>query len=136
MNSGGGRTGGRADRHTRKQVKKAAKRLCKTLNIKHDNQPHSLKELRRYKSSVGVDPDMHKMAGYVVELSLLDLPLIHPRPSKVTANKDPAIWTLQMEHYSHLKEDDVFGVACRLAFLLQSAAQSDNKWVSAWPPAA
>lgn len=90
------------------------RKILQVINYKLTS-PLPLSFLRRYSKASRADSQQHTLSKYLIELTLLDVPMMKFLPSQIAASavyltrlmlKESILWTKTLEHYSGFTLED------------------------------
>ncbi|GFR88271.1 G2/mitotic-specific cyclin-B2 [Elysia marginata] len=111
--------------YTKKEVRDMEQDILRTLDFSF-GRPLCLHFLRRYSKAGKVDATKHTLAKYLMELTIVEMDMVHIRPSHIAASAlylsmlvlDGSRWTKNLQFYSCYSEEELIPLAKRLAKLV------------------
>ncbi|XP_019881372.1 G2/mitotic-specific cyclin-B [Aethina tumida] len=118
---------------SRKQVLTMEASILKTLDF-NLGKPASIHFLRRYSKIAQAKSEHHNLGKYILELALLDYNFAHVKPSLLAAaacclsiaviddiKNVKSVWTILLRKFSTYSYDDIRGIMCELAVLIDKS---------------
>lgn len=117
--------------YSKREVRDMEQDILRTLDFSF-GRPLCLHFLRRYSKAGRVDATKHTLAKYLMELTIIEMDMVHIRPSNTAASAlylsmlvlDGSRWTKTLQFYSCYSEDELIPVAKQLSKLVLKAETS------------